>query len=258
MSFLLAGNDPRYPALAEMLREGGTDAHILSDPREARDAEALLTRYPLDPEAEEAAKRLPRDARLILLATRSVDERTAGDKRTVSLMDDLVFVNENAILTAEGAIAAAMRDAPFAITGEKALVIGYGRIGRALTEMLSGLRARVTVASRRECGRLAAMARGAQSVSVENMTREIPDSRLIFVTSPDRMLSRRELSYASRASYIYDLSGAPYGLDLEAARELGLNARRESALPGRYAPESAARAMYRAILRIWNGEAKGK
>ena len=258
MPFLLCGTDPRYPALAEMLREDGTDARILADPEEARAAEALIARYPFEPEAEAAARMLPPGARIFLLATRDPDDRTRADSRVINLMDDLVFVNENAVLTAEGAIAAAMRDAPFAVTGEKALVIGYGRIGRALIEMLTGLRARVTVASRRECGRLAAMARGAQSVSVEAMTREIPDSRLIFVTSPDRMLSRRELSYASRASYIYDLSGAPYGLDLDAARELGLNARRESALPGRYAPESAARAMYRAILRIWNGEANGK
>lgn len=257
MSFLLCGNDARYPALAEMLREDGTDARLLSDPQEAKSAEALLTRYPFDPESAAAVRVLSPKARLFLLATREVDAETREDGRIVNLMDDLVFVNENAILTAEGAIAAAMRDTPFAVTGEKALVIGYGRIGRALTEMLTGLHARVTVASRRECGRLGAMARGAQSVTVEAMTREIPDSRLIFVTSPDRMLSRRELSYASRSSYIYDLSGAPYGLDIGAARDLGLNASRESALPGRYAPESAARALYRAILRIRDGEEKG-
>lgn len=62
-----------------------------------------------------------------------------------------------------------------------------------------------------------------------------------------------ELSRVSRNAVVIDLSGAPYGLDLDAAKRLGLNARRESALPGRYAPESAARCLYRAVARTLNG-----
>ena len=48
---------------------------------------------------------------------------------------------------------------------------------------------------------------------------------------------------------IMDLASPPYGVDLHAAWNLGLRAWREPGLPGRYCPESAARALARAILR---------
>ena len=157
------------------------------------------------------------------------------------------------MLTAEGALCAAMRDTPFALVEARVMVVGYGRIGRALTERLVGLNADVTVASRREEGRLQAMARGARAASPDGMRALLSEMRVIFVTSPDRALGMEELSRVSRNAVVLDLSGAPYGLDLDAAKRLGLNARRESALPGRYAPESAARCLYRAVARTLNG-----
>ena len=116
-----------------------------------------------------------------------------------------------------------------------------------------GLNADVTVASRREEGRLQAMARGARAASLDGMRALLSEMRVIFVTSPDRALGMEELSRVSRNAVVIDLSGAPYGLDLDAATRLGLNARRERALPGRYAPESAARCLYRAVARTLNG-----
>ena len=110
------------------------------------------------------------------------------------LLDDPVFVHENAVLTAEGALCAAMRDTPFALVDAHVMVVGYGRIGRALTERLVGLHADVTVASRREEGRLQAMARGARAASLDGMRALLSEMRVIFVTSPDRALGMEELS----------------------------------------------------------------
>lgn len=253
MPIILVGSDPRYEALSAMLRENGMDARLLAAPRDARGAEALIARYPLDETAQAALDELAPEAELFLLATREIDAALKARFRAHSLLDDALFVYENAVLTAEGALSAAMSQTPFALMGENALVIGYGRIGRALTERLIALGARVTVVSRRENGRLAALSRGARAADVTGLNSEISEARLIFVTSPDRMLGPEELSYVSRRAYLYDLSGPPYGLDLEAALALKLHAARESALPGRYCPESAARAMHRAIVRIWNG-----
>ena len=75
-----------------------------------------------------------------------------------------VFCAANAVLTAEGALFAAMRAQERALGDCECLVIGWGRIGRALTEMLVALGARVTVASRAERSRRQAQERGAQAV----------------------------------------------------------------------------------------------
>ena len=55
----------------------------------------------------------------------------------------------NAVPTAEGAIQIAMEELPITIHGARALVIGYGRLGRALSQRLAGLGAKVSVAARK-------------------------------------------------------------------------------------------------------------
>ena len=55
----------------------------------------------------------------------------------------------NAVPTAEGAIQIAMEQLPITIHGARVLVVGFGRVGRALAQRLAALGAKVTVAARR-------------------------------------------------------------------------------------------------------------
>lgn len=250
MTWAIAETDARFPYLGKMMAESG---YAVAEAGGDASADGLIARYPFSPEAEKTLQALKPGAPLLLLAGARPPETLLNLYDVRLLLDDPVFVHENAVLTAEGALCAAMRDAPFALVEAHVMVVGYGRIGRALTERLVGLNADVTVASRREEGRLQAMARGARAASLDGMRALLSEMRVIFVTSPDRALGMEELSRVSRNAVVIDLSGAPYGLDLDAAKRLGLNARRESALPGRYAPESAARCLYRAVARTLNG-----
>ena len=219
-----------------------------------KNIDTAILKYPFDSISENGIQLLKPGSRLILLATRSVPEELRQKFLVISLMDDPAFVEENAYITAEGAIFCAMKHAPFMLSKEKIAVVGFGRIGRALTEMLIGLNADVTVFSRRESGRFSAMARGAHGVSLDKMIPFLSDFRIIFVTSPDRMIGERETNHISKSAFVFDLSGAPYGVDIDAAKRNGVFASRESALPGRYAPESAAKAMYQSIVRTLGGE----
>lgn len=49
----------------------------------------------------------------------------------------------NAIPTAEGAIQIAMEEMPVTIHGSKALVLGFGRVGKTLAKMLDGIGAKL-------------------------------------------------------------------------------------------------------------------
>lgn len=253
MIIAIAMGDARFPRLCDMLAEDGYQARMAVTADDLIGAQALIGAYPFDDALAEGLSGLAPGARLILLPARTIPDTLINSYDVCALSDDVAFALENAVFTAEGAICAAMTRAPFALAGENAMVIGFGRIGRALTEMLVGLRARVTVVSRRESGRLQAMARGARAADLSGMRRELPDARVIFVTSPERVLTRDDMVYISRGAFLYDLSGAPHGADMDAAKAMGLNARLESALPGRYCPESAARAMYRAVTRVLGG-----
>lgn len=254
MRAVLSTADDRFSYLYKILSEAGWDITDAKTEMDFSGKDMAILKYPFDTVSEAGIKNLKAGSKLILLPTRPVPDEIKQKHPVISLMDDPAFVEENAYITAEGAIYCAMKYAPFMLSKEKIAVIGFGRIGRALTEILVGLRADVTVFSRRESGRLSAMARGAQGASVQKMIPLLSDFRIIFVTSPDRMIGEKELSYISKSAYLFDLSGAPYGADIEAAKEMNIFAVRESALPGRYAPESAAKAMYHALVRIIGGE----
>ena len=80
---------------------------------------------------------------------------------------------------------------------------------------------------------------------------------IIFSTPPVMVVDRRMLEKIDPDTLIVDLASPPYGVDVEAACELGLKAWREPNLPGRYCPLSAARAVYHAVLRWEEAEQNG-
>ena len=59
---------------------------------------------------------------------------------------------KNAVPTAEGAVMIALSELPVTLSGLKILIVGMGRIGTALTEILKGFGADVTAAVRNEGG----------------------------------------------------------------------------------------------------------
>ena len=59
------------------------------------------------------------------------------------------FAIRNAVPTAEGAIQIAMQELPVVLHGLPCLILGAGRVSRALQQRLRGLGANVTVAARR-------------------------------------------------------------------------------------------------------------
>lgn len=77
----------------------------------------------------------------------------------------------------------------------------------------------------------------------------LPETALVFSTAPAMVLDAGLLARVNREAMVIDLASPPYGVDLAAAWRMGLRAWREPGLPGRYCPESAARALYDAMKR---------
>ena len=185
----------------------------------------------------------------LLLCGPKFPRRRRWDLQYVNLWEDERLLRENAYLTAEAAVASAMRESRLAMAGLNCAVIGYGRIGRSLTEILLNLGAHVTVISGREAKRSAARAIGADAAALAEVAGALTGQDVIFSTPPATVLDAAALKNVSAEAQLIDLASPPYGFDLDAARELGLHARREPGLPGRYCPLSAARALYSAVLR---------
>lgn len=140
---------------------------------------------------------------------------------------------KNAIPTAEGALQLALDELPVTMNGLRVLIVGMGRIGTALTEILKGFGADITVAVRNGSGAARARLHGVSSVSIKEAG---SDYGLVFNTVPSLVFDRELLSRFSKSTLFIDLASKPGGIDFDAALELGIKVIWALGLPGKTAP----------------------
>ena len=247
MRIAIIGGDRRFDMLAERL---SVRHDVLRDPAAEwlADADAVVTPKP----TEEILANMNRGAHLILHGGKG---GVPADMRCTDLLEIADFVQQNAVLTAEGAVFAAMQATVGALTGSRCMVVGYGRIGSALAHMLRGLGAQVLAAARRPEIRLQAQKEGMEVCDTRETT--LADAAAladcVFSTPPTMLLTENVLKRIRQGVPVIDLASPPYGVDLEAAQKLGVHAWRESGVPGRYCPGAAAGLMEAAVERLLAG-----
>lgn len=157
---------------------------------------------------------------------------------------------KNAIPTAEGAIQTAMQESIKTIFDSKALVLGYGRCGKILANMLKGVGARVSVTYRNERDNAYIKAYGYRAIALSEIKSYINEFDFVFNTIPAEILNAEVIKKMSRSTIIIDLAQAPGGTDFNYARDLNIKALYCPGLPGRVAPLSAAEVLKEAVLNI--------
>ena len=264
MRYAVIGGDVRFAHLTAMLNESGREAVGFLQEKagggtpklsELEKFSCIISNWPMrwplsDRELSESdILEHIAPGSVLLLCGPKFPQRRRWDLQYVNLWEDERLLRENAYLTAEAAVASAMRRSHLAMAGMRCAVIGCGRIGRSLMESLLNLGAKVTVISGREAKRLAAREAGAEAAALDDIASALPEQDVIFSTPPATVIDETALKHVNPNALLIDLASPPYGFDLEAARALNLRAHREPGLPGRYCPLSAARAIYSAVLR---------
>lgn len=156
----------------------------------------------------------------------------------------------NAIPTAEGAIQIAMEELPITLSGCKALVLGYGRVGRTLSKMLAGIGADVYAEARKYSDLAWIKAYGQKPVYINELKNIIGDMDLIFNTIPSTILDSSLLEAIGKDCLIIDLASKPGGVDFEKAKNIGIKVIWALSLPGKVAPVTAASYMKQTIYNI--------
>lgn len=139
----------------------------------------------------------------------------------------------NAVPTAEGAVQIALEELPVTLSGLKVLIVGMGRIGTSLAEILKGFGADVTAAVRNAKGAAKAGLIGIKAVYTEKMP---SDFGLVFNTVPSMIFGREQLSRFGEDTLFIDLASKPGGIDFSSAQELGRKVIWALGLPGKTAP----------------------
>lgn len=163
----------------------------------------------------------------------------------LDLLQDTEYLARNAAITAECALRIAGSRLATVLADTPALVVGWGRIGKCLTKLLSGLGCPVTIAARNPADRAMVCALGWEAVDISRISRLLAGIGVIFNTVPSPILSKNVLDAYSKCVKI-DLASIPglEGQDVICAR----------GLPGLYAPESSGILIAETIARYLREE----
>ena len=178
--------------------------------------------------------------------------------RYLDFMEDEVVTEENAVATAEGAIAELVRNCPYNIEGSKVIVTGYGCCGKAIAKKLGALGARVTVLARRSETRKQAKQDGFYAVDFAFGPEEAMGAVMLVNTVPAPVVTRLIIRELPRDAYILDIASKPGGTDFACAKESGISADLVLGIPGRFSPKASAYILARAMERFALVDCNGK
>jgi len=169
----------------------------------------------------------------------NLHQRALNGYRTLDLLQDPLYLAMNARITAQCALSVATQQLPYTFDDTEVLVIGWGRIGKCLGQLLKAVGSTVTVAARKTQDRAALASLGYASIDIGQIDTE--KYGLILNTAPEPVLpccpgNAVKIDLASRP-------GIP-GEDVIHAR----------GLPGKLAPHSSGKLIAQRISAYLKGK----
>ena len=156
----------------------------------------------------------------------------------------------NTISTAEGAIQIAMEETNSTIHGSDVLVMGYGRVGKIVANMLKGIGANVYCEARKNVDLAWIKAYGYVPVRLNELEETLPKYDIVINTIPSMVLDENRLRYLKKECLIIDLASNPGGVDRMASKKQGIKTIWALSLPGKVAPLTSAEFIKDAIYNI--------
>lgn len=251
---LFAGGDQRTVTALAFLKERGypTESYALSfrAPRPPNPVSALVLPYPALKNGRLNAPALPDPPTLEdLIAETGIDPALTPviggplQKNPFPLFTDLSQSAElkerNAVTTAEGALALLIGATQRSLRGSRILTVGYGAIGRRLSDLLMALGAEVTVAARKEADRERAKKKGFSTVDTAKIS--LDGIEAVVNTVPAPLLDAPLEQCRRKDLLLLELASPPYGADPQKVKSLGIAYLAAPGLPGKTAPVTAGK-----------------
>jgi len=163
---------------------------------------------------------------------------------TIDFLQDESYLAANAAITADCAVRVAAQHLTTTLADSPALIIGWGRIGKCLAQILRSMGCDVTIAARKDYDRAMLNALGYSAINLFDASNSLSAYRLIYNTAPEKVL---------------DVSSCRNCVKIDLASHKGLigeNVIWAKGLPGMYAPETSGKLIAETFIRLIR-EAKG-
>ena len=145
-----------------------------------------------------------------------------------------------------------------AISNSRALILGYGRIGKLLAHKLYGLQAHIYISARNHEDFAWIEAFGYSGLTYGEIDAHLDKFDAVYNTVPSLLLDETRLKKIRQDCVIIDLASNPGGVDFNSAKNLGRNVIWALSLPGKYAPDSAGKILAKTVRIIMEEEITGR
>lgn len=161
---------------------------------------------------------------------------------------DECFQISNAAITAEGTIAIMINERKRTIYSSNILVLGYGRLGKMLSEYLKVFNPNLYVAARKNTDITWINQKGHKGIKINEIDRVIGSIDIIVNTVPAHIISNYLIDKMAKDVLIIDLASKPGGLDHSYAMRKKIKTIHSLGLPGKVAPKTAAKTIFETIF----------
>lgn len=156
----------------------------------------------------------------------------------------------NAVSTAEGTIKISIEETARNIHGSNVLVLGFGRIGKILSNMLKGLGAKVACEARKNSDLAWIKAYGYEPIPLPELKENLDRFDIIINTIPYIVLDNDNLENVKKDVFVIDLASNPGGVDRDAIKEKNIKFTWALSLPGKVAPVTSAEFIKETLYNI--------
>jgi len=162
------------------------------------------------------------------------------------------FAVLNAVSTAEGTIKIAIEETPKNLHGSNILILGFGRIGKILSNMLKGMGANVSCEARKHSDLAWIKAYGYEPIPISNLKENLNRFDVIINTIPYIILDKDNLENVKKEAIVIDLASSPGGVDRDAIKQKQIKFIWALSLSGKVAPVTAAEFIKETLYNIYD------
>ena len=192
---------------------------------------------------ENLLKELPGD---VTICGGNLKHPALAEYRCIDFLQAEDYLARNAYITAECALDVAYPYMPVTLRDCPVLIIGWGRIGKCLGQLLRAIGADVTIAARKAKDRAMIRALGYNTADTSDLMNVLPRCRLIFNTAPEPVLDRSQMALCRKDCVKIELASRDGMDDDDVIIARGL--------PGVHMPESSGILIAETFLHYYKEE----